>query len=123
MLYTRPDYYKEFTCAAEQCEDTCCAGWQIVIDEDALEKYREKLSGKKDDRIDWEEGVFCQSGEKRCTFLNDRNLCDMYIEWGEEYLCETCRRYILRNLKISGNIPYRFPARKRHKSFSETGKK
>lgn len=32
MLYTRPDYYKEFTCTAKQCEDTCCAGWQIVID-------------------------------------------------------------------------------------------
>ncbi len=93
MLYRYPDYYDRFACIADRCEETCCAGWQIVIDEDALEKYREKLSGKKDDRIDWEEGVFCQSGEKRCTFLNDRNLCDMYIEWGEEYLCETCRRY------------------------------
>ena len=93
MLYRYPDYYDRFACIADRCEETCCAGWQIVIDEDALEKYREKLSGKKDDRIDWEEGVFCQSGEKRCAFLNDRNLCDMYIEWGEEYLCETCRRY------------------------------
>ena len=93
MLYRYPDYYDRFACIADRCEETCCAGWQIVIDEDALEKYREKLSGKKDDRIDWEEGVFCQSGEKRCAFLNDRNLCDMYIEWGEDYLCETCRRY------------------------------
>lgn len=87
MLYRYPDYYDRFACIADRCEETCCAGWQIVIDEDALEKYREKLSGKKDDRIDWKDGVFCQSGEKRCAFLNDRNLCDMYIEWGEEYLC------------------------------------
>lgn len=40
MLYTRPDYYKEFTCTAEQCEDTCCAGWQIVIDSVSMKKYR-----------------------------------------------------------------------------------
>lgn len=33
MLYTIPDYYKEFSCIAADCEDTCCAGWQIVIDE------------------------------------------------------------------------------------------
>lgn len=42
MLYTRPDYYKEFTCTAEQCEDTCCAGWQIVIDSASMKKYRGK---------------------------------------------------------------------------------
>ena len=33
MLYTIPDYYKEFSCIVADCEDTCCAGWQIVIDE------------------------------------------------------------------------------------------
>ena len=42
MLYTRPDYYKEFTCTAEQCEDTCCAGWQIVIDSASMKKCVQK---------------------------------------------------------------------------------
>lgn len=40
MLYTIPDYYHEFSCVAGKCEDTCCAGWQIVADEAALEKYK-----------------------------------------------------------------------------------
>ena len=40
MQITRPDYYKEFTCIADVCPDTCCAGWQIVIDEKSLKKYR-----------------------------------------------------------------------------------
>ena len=44
MLYTRPDYYKEFICTAEQCEDTCCAGWQIVIDSASMKKYRGEKS-------------------------------------------------------------------------------
>ena len=40
MQYTIPDYYKEFTCIADKCEDTCCAGWQIVIDKKSLNKYK-----------------------------------------------------------------------------------
>ena len=46
MEITRPDYYKEFSCIAGACPDTCCAGWQIVIDDKSLKKYkRGVLSG------------------------------------------------------------------------------
>ena len=43
MLYTIPDYYHEFSCVAGKCEDTCCAGWQIVADEASLEKYKNEV--------------------------------------------------------------------------------
>ena len=33
-----PHYYRKFRCTADKCPDTCCAGWQIVIDEETLEK-------------------------------------------------------------------------------------
>jgi len=96
MLYTVPDYYKEFTCVAEECEDTCCAGWQIVIDEKSKRKYknvqgdfRKKLLRS----INWKEGVFKQSKDKRCAFLNENNLCDMYTALGSRSLCKTCRLY------------------------------
>ena len=58
MLYTIPDYYHEFSCIAGECEDTCCAGWQIVIDEDSLERYGKEQGefGKRlRNSIDWEE--------------------------------------------------------------------
>jgi len=69
MLYTIPDYYHEFSCVAGKCEDTCCAGWQIVADEAALEKYKNetgtfakrlKESGKKEhsSRIKKEDVLF-----------------------------------------------------------------
>lgn len=45
MLYIIPDYYKEFVCIADQCEDTCCTGWQIVIDKKSLKKYRRVKGG------------------------------------------------------------------------------
>lgn len=40
MQFTFPNYYKEFSCIAGACPDTCCAGWQIVIDDKTLKKYQ-----------------------------------------------------------------------------------
>lgn len=95
MYYRKPHYYDKFSCTAEQCPDTCCAGWQIVIDENSLEKYS-NVSGDFGIRllnsIDWGEGIFEQY-EKRCSFLNSENLCDIYKELGAEALCDTCRLY------------------------------
>lgn len=96
MIVSKPDYYDEFTCIADRCEETCCAGWQIVIDEKALEAYK-KVEGDFGQilkaSIDWEEGVFYQDENRRCAFLNNNNLCDLYTELGEESLCKTCTNY------------------------------
>ena len=96
MLYTQPDYYKDFACIADNCEDTCCAGWQIVIDRETLKKYT-KIKGDFRKRmfrsVNWFSGTFKQDREKRCAFLNDRNLCDLYLSQGEEGFCKTCREY------------------------------
>ena len=95
MEITRPDYYKEFSCIAGACPDTCCAGWQIVIDDKSLKKYK-RVKGTFRNRlhndIDWKEKVFRQY-EKRCAFLNEDSLCDIYSEVGKRMLCDTCRKY------------------------------
>lgn len=95
MEYTVPDYYRKFACTAGECPDTCCAGWQIMIDGRSLKKYR-KYKGAFGNRlrngIDWEAGAFRQY-RGRCEFLNEENLCDIYTEAGSELLCRTCRRY------------------------------
>jgi len=96
MIYTRPDYFNEFRCTADKCKDTCCAGWQIVIDKESLEKYK-KIKGdyiwKVMTNVDWEEDCFRQDNDKRCAFLNPDNLCDLYKNQGEDSLCKTCRDY------------------------------
>lgn len=96
MLYLRPDYFQEFKCTADKCQDTCCAGWQIMIDEKSIEKYK-KIKGdyiwKVMACVDWEEGCFRQDNTKRCAFLNPDNLCDLYKNVGEDALCKTCRDY------------------------------
>jgi len=95
MRYIKPDYYDDFCCTADQCPDTCCAGWQIIIDDESLERYAEVQGdfGKRLRRnIDWQEGAFYQD-HRRCAFLNEQNLCDLYTVLGSEALCDTCRKY------------------------------
>ena len=95
MQYTFPNYYKEFSCIAGACPDTCCAGWQIVIDEKTQEKYRNyqgSFGNRLKNSIDWKDGTF-QQYHGRCAFLNEENLCDIHIEAGHDALCRTCRRY------------------------------
>ena len=96
MQYTVPHYYKEFTCIAGECPDTCCAGWQIQIDPFSLKKYRKNkgpLGNRLKNEINWKEGCFRQYAG-RCAFLNENNLCDLYLEGGgQQAFCRTCRTY------------------------------
>ena len=95
MQITFPSYYKKFSCIADACPDTCCAGWQIMIDDKSLSKYRHfqgSFRNRLHNDINWKEHAFRQYGH-RCAFLNEENLCDMYIESGSGMLCDTCRRY------------------------------
>lgn len=96
MQYTIPHYYKKFSCIAGACPDTCCAGWQIQIEEASLKKYR-KMKGPLRPRllneIDWKEKCF-RRYHGRYAFLNDDNLCDLYLEGGKSRaFCRTCRMY------------------------------
>lgn len=95
MEFTFPNYYKEFSCIAGFCPDTCCAGWQIVIDNKTLKKYQHfkgPFHNRLHNDIDWKEHVFRQYNRRR-AFLNEENLCNIYTEAGPKMLCDTCRNY------------------------------
>ena len=95
MRYTIPDYYNQFCCLAGSCPQTCCAGWQIMIDEKTKKAYRTypgRFGSRLANSIDWKEGKFLQY-DRRCVFLNEENLCDIHLEAGEELMCHTCRTY------------------------------
>lgn len=99
MILRIPDYYEEFSCIASRCKDSCCAGWEIDIDDESYEYYR-SVEGTFGDRL--RESMFVAEdggyrfklkGPKRCAMLNDNNLCDLYTALGEEALCEVCTEY------------------------------
>ena len=96
MIYTYPDYYDKFTCIAGECPATCCAAWEIVIDDESLEKYRQYEGEYKSilqKNIKWKKGVFKHEKYGKCAFLRRDNLCDMYANMGKDSLCTTCREY------------------------------
>ena len=99
MILRVPEYYDEFSCIASRCKDSCCAGWEIDIDDESYEYYR-SVEGPFGDRL--RESMFVAEdggyrfklkGPKRCAMLNDNNFCDLYTALGEEALCEVCTEY------------------------------
>lgn len=91
-----PHYYKDFKCIGAECIDTCCAGWEVVIDDNSYQYYK-SVTGDfgqrlKDNMMSTNENSFVlQSGN--CPFLNEIKLCDIYTELGQDKLCETCKLY------------------------------
>ena len=115
MRYLEPHYYDKFVCTAGDCPDSCCAGWQIVIDEASLERYGDEKSEfgtRLRNSIDWDEECFYQNN-RRCAFLNEENLCDLYKALGPDSLCDTCRMYP----RDFGNYLFPCPVRRRLESF------
>ncbi len=96
MLVTKPNRDAEFRCLASTCPDTCCAGWEIVVDDVSADRFRamEDAMGKR-----LQQSLCTVDGETqlrrnpngRCVLLNDNNLCDLYAMYGEGALCRTCR--------------------------------
>ena len=93
-----PLYYKNFSCIADKCPDTCCAGWEIVIDPESLDKYSKIQNefGKKIKNlitVDSDGDTIFISQNGRCPFLLESGLCEMYKEIGHQNLCRTCRNF------------------------------
>lgn len=93
-----PSYFEKFKCIADKCPDSCCKGWDVVVDDETNEYYQsingefgEKL--KKLMKIDCDGDRIFVSQSGRCPFWNDNELCDIYINLGENHLCKTCREF------------------------------
>ena len=99
MKHIYPKYYKDFKCIANKCPDSCCKDWDVELDDNA-EKYYNTVQGEFGDKIrsltvDGEDNnrIFISREDGRCPFWNDDMLCDIYINLGEEHLCETCANF------------------------------
>ena len=103
MKVLKPFYYDDFKCISNNCIDSCCIGWQINIDENTYKKYKKVKGGfgkelnqginrirTKSNKLEYGK---MKLKDKRCYMLNEDNLCNVYINLGESYLCNTCKMY------------------------------
>src|ERR1044071_8873351 len=85
----RPQYAKAFRCIGPECEDTCCQGWDVVIDQDAYEGLQSIPSFKP--KIDEHLVVIANANASEyariqltssctCPFLSAERLCSIQLE-------------------------------------------
>lgn len=89
-----PDFFGHFRCKASECCHTCCAGWEIAVDDDTLVRCESVLTqSEKRKLISSPDGILlCEEG-KRCGFLRNDGLCELIISHGEDILCDICREH------------------------------
>ena len=95
MLIRTPPYYRDFQCLAGACPDTCCAGWEVCIDDDSLARYQ-AMEGPLGDRVRAAlvtdaDGDTCFCVENgHCSLQRPDGLCTLQYELGAQALCMVC---------------------------------
>jgi len=112
----QPDYVSKFRCIASDCEDTCCCGWRVAIDEESYVKYQEFGRADGDGLFDGKltrEGIMPVEGdfaevvllpENTCPFLTEKKLCSIQKAYGEKYLSVTCGIFPRNFNMVNGNL-------------------
>ena len=97
MKLYAPEYYKKFKCIADRCEHSCCIGWEIDIDDNTLQKYKQLKSGYGaviKESISMEDTPHFRLCEgERCPHLDEHGLCKIILGVGEDYLSDICREH------------------------------
>lgn len=99
MKYLELEIFNDFECVGSACPFTCCAGgWKILVDPESAAYYK-SVTGDFGIRLaecvkeEKGQNSFALTEDGRCSFLNEKNLCDIYINLGPEHLCYTCKAY------------------------------
>lgn len=101
----QPKYYSKFQCDPDKCYESCCERWKIIIDKDTYEKYIQSendiikkivktgLSLNEKSINDDDYAIINLDKEMNCPFLNKDNLCEIFINMGEDSLSKTCKSF------------------------------
>ncbi|ENQ3080579.1 flagellin lysine-N-methylase [Bacillus cereus] len=111
-----PQYMQQFSCIGSECEDSCCIGWRVTVDEDTYKKYKKsrdlelkplfknKVSRQRSNPSSSSYAKIKMEDGGRCSFLSEENLCKVQLKLGEEYLSNTCTVYPRSINSINGVI-------------------
>lgn len=109
-----PEYSTRFRCIGPDCEDDCCHGWAVPIDQTSLDKYRSLPPGPLRSQLDicLQLAQPAPSAEPaasirmlpsgRCPFHTPERLCRIHQELGHSALSQTCAHFPRRAHRIDG---------------------
>src|ERR1700736_5956617 len=101
----RPSYAANFHCIGASCEDHCCQGWSIPVDQETYRKYQQFPAKRLGSTVsqyvtitaaDAPPVLYAQinmtpSGD--CPFFQADRLCGIQKEYGGQLLSATCSIY------------------------------
>lgn len=122
-------FLSRFRCLAAACEETCCVGWSVPVDEEHYAAIRAAMSGSEAERAEFER-VFVPEpepdsnpGTKRrtaalavirpdrsCSLLDEDRLCSLQRRYGESVLPDICAAYprvasrVRERIEVAGSL-------------------
>ena len=114
--YIAPRYAARFRCIGAECEETCCSGWEVPVDEEHYTRLEQKMQGTSQEREEFRSGfaspptsvdgkgkhaLIVLKEDGGCHFLSEDWLCSLQKRYGGDVLSDTCATYP-RQVKLVG---------------------
>ncbi|ATY86018.1 lysine-N-methylase [Kyrpidia spormannii] len=109
-----PQYLRQFSCIGPDCEDSCCVGWTVSIDETTFKKYKrvrdpelgtvfeKQIKRVRASRSADNFGKIKMNRDGSCPFLSEEKWCTIQLRLGEEFLSNTCAIYPRISHQVNG---------------------
>jgi lysine-N-methylase len=92
-------YLESFQCIGAECEDDCCSGWAVPVDEKHFHAIEQALAGTdelaRSLRVDPDpktrrHALMILDDERHCAMLGQDKLCKLQARFGETVLPDAC---------------------------------
>ena len=92
-----PSYYKDFSCIASHCPDSCCHEWDVQVDAESAARWR-SMEGELGDVLraylyDEDGETYLRNEQGRCPMWRTDGLCRIQAERGHDELCTVCQQF------------------------------
>jgi lysine-N-methylase len=116
LSISRPTYAAAFRCIGSDCEDMCCADWEIPVDRATYEKYQQfppdKLGSVVSQFVSIQppgqpDALYAQihpGPSGICPFLGTDRLCAIHKQYGPQLLSATCSIYPRSLSRVAGEL-------------------
>ena len=105
MQYFGIQFFNQFKCAQGDCPQTCCKGWQILIDANTMEQIEKEPENKRRELKRHIAGM--RKGQPqirknfgRCPYHTKEQLCGLQLRKRTDLMPRVCREYPRRTVSF-----------------------